>query len=211
MELTRSSQARWGQYADLFDLAVEFALQSLANEDDGLLNMNRRRTMLEVIGLLGEEINDARREDRGVDPEIVVEYVQQIIDRASFPARDRPPVFYVGMPEPPTDRDLRVFFYRPRSPSRPKGESDARHIAYVVGEVVGRFDLNTHVSADIKPSAQHKKPSAVQVVAAALSLATNRRRASQSTVRACLTPERSKDFDDGCDDGRAAKALAGQA
>lgn len=198
----------WAPYVDLFDEAVAFAEYSLANEDIGFLAMNRRRTMVEVFGLLGEEINEATGEGRGVDPFIVRYYVQQIIDRASFPDDDQPPLHYDDMPDPPDDPDLRVFTWQPRPSNRPRRESHDHDIAWVVGEVVGRFGLNTHASVDRKPGAPPRRPSAVEVVAEALRRSTDRRRGSVSSVRACLTPETAEYYEEGLKEGRAQKATS---
>lgn len=164
--------------------------------------------MVEVFGLLGEEINEARSENRGVDPFIVQFYVQQIIDRASFPQGDQPPIYYDDMPDPPEDLDLRVFRYQPSPSKRQIRESHDHEIAFVVGEVAGRFDLNTHASEDRKPNVPFRKPSAVEVVAAALKRATSGQLGSVSAVRARLTLETKKDFAEGVKEGRAQKLVS---
>lgn len=201
-----SSAPPWAPYIDLFNEAVVFAEFSLANEDIGFLAMKRRRTMAEVFGLLGEEINDARAEGRGVDPFIVMHYVQQITDRASFPDDDQPPIYYEDMTDPPVDPDLRVFTWQPRPSNRPRRESHDHDIAYVVGEVVGRFGLKTHASTARKPGARPRKPSAVEVVAEALRRSTDGKRSSISSVRACLTPETAEHYAEGLREGIAQKA-----
>ena len=69
--MAQEKNAPWAPYGDLFNEAVSFAVFSLANGDIGFLAMDRRRTMVEVFGLLGEEINEAAAECRGVDPFVV--------------------------------------------------------------------------------------------------------------------------------------------
>lgn len=204
----RNSDPPWALFKELFDEAVALAEFSLANEDIGFLAMKRRSTMVEVFGLLGEEINDACAEGRGVDPFIVMHYVQQIIERASFPDDDQPPIYFKDMPDPPVDPDLRVFTWQPRPSNRPRLESHDHDIAYVVGEVVGRFGLNTHASIDRKPGARPRRPSAVEVVAEALRRSTDGKRGSVSTVRACLTPETEVHYEEGLREGRARRAAA---
>lgn len=65
--------------------------------------------MVELFGLLGEEINETTTLGRGADPFNVRYYVQQIIDRTTFPEEDLPPMHYGDMPEAPIDPDVRVF------------------------------------------------------------------------------------------------------
>lgn len=204
----RNSDPAWALFRDLFNEAVAFAEFSLANEDIGFLAMKRRSSMVEVFGLLGEEINEARAEGRGVDPFIVRYYVQQIIDRATFPDDDQPPIHYEDMPDPPVDPDLRVFTWQPRPSNRPPRESHDHDIAYVVGEVVGRFDLNTHASTARKPGAPPRRPSAVEVVAEALRRSTDGKRGSISSVRACLRPATAEHYEEGLREGRAQKAAS---
>lgn len=192
----------WEPYGELFDEAVAFAEFSLANEDIGFLTMNRRSSMVEVFGRLGEEINEATAEGRGIDPFIVRYYVQQIIDRADFPESDQPPIYYEDMPEPPRDLDFRVFMWRPRPGHRPRQEDHDPYIAYVVGEVVGRFGLKTNASVDRRPGAGPRKPSAVEVVAEALRRSTNGRRGSVSSVRGALTTATAGHYAEGLEEGR---------
>ena len=107
------------------------------------------------LASLEDEYRRAKRERRGMDPDLVKIAIQGIFDRATFAPSDRPE------PADPDDPStwhadgpagdglpLRpVFRIRPVRPG-PKEKADGWVIAYVAGAVGGRFRLTPYRNAD---------------------------------------------------------------
>ena len=136
----------WGSYQSLFHEATEFAQNlfegSKDGRGDGLDDITEPTSVARAVEVLAHEYRDSVAEERGMNPEEVRYYVQVILDAARFDPGDRPQEYDPEAQEKPTDPDLRVFAYKANGRGRPAGRAyDDTAIAYIIGAVVGRFDL----------------------------------------------------------------------
>lgn len=206
-----SNGTDWGVYQPFCDEAVAFALNSLSSTgkaQTGLLQIRRKLTVAQSILQLAASVREAEAEGGGVDPEEVRIYLQNILDAASFAKENQPQTYYVDMPDAPEDPDLRVFSYRPRQPARPAQTDTSGEIAYVVGEVSGRFAINRYANDETSRTRTELKPSATEVVAEALRRITAGKAGSTSTVRRHLTAETEEAATNGYNDGLTQREVA---
>lgn len=206
-----SNATDWGVYQPLFDEAVAFAQHSLNSTDDaqiGLLQIRRKLTVAQSVLQLAASVREAEADGGGVEPEEVRICLQNILDAASFPKGNQPETYYMDMPDAPEDPNLRVFSYRPRPRARPAQTDTSREIAYVVGEVSGRFAINRYANDEGSRTRILRKPSAVEVVAEALRRITEGKAGSTSTVRRHLTAETEEAASNGYNDGLTQREAA---
>lgn len=109
-----------------------------------------------------------------------------ILDAATFPESNQPPIYYPGMMNPPTDKDLKTFIYEPPKRGRPTKISIDEYIRDTVIAVSAQFGLNQEMGDVAEKRGQPVKPTAVMVVAEALRRITDGHLSSQACVRKSL-------------------------
>lgn len=106
-----------------------------------------------------------------------------ILEAATFSEGTQPPIYYPGMPNPPTDRDLKTFIYAPRKLGPPfKADLDP-YIEDAVTEVSAKFGLIEGRSEAVENRGDPIKPTAFSVVTEALRRIANARISSAASVR----------------------------
>lgn len=158
----------WGVHQSLFEKATAYALDMFSDRENGWDVITDPYSVARAVELLGAEYNDAKKEERGMDPTEVRRLVQTILDASNFPADNQPPEYDPDAPAKPSDPDLRVFAYIQNGRGRPRGRQysdDA--IAYTIGAVVGSFELQTYPASISREVNKERNPSAIEVVAEA--------------------------------------------
>lgn len=165
----------WREHQELFEAAVAYAETALSGTrtadgerlGDGWDDITYSPLVSHAIALLGAEYRDAVREGRGMEPEEVRWVMQVVLNAASFKKENEPPTYDPESSEHPADPDLRIWRYVRKAPGRPSepAYSDAG-IAFTVGEIAGRFDLDVFPNKSLAPNSS-RRPTAIEVLVAA--------------------------------------------
>lgn len=162
----------WGAYTSLFNEATEFALTLFHGSKDSTGNgwddITEPMSVAHAVVLLAAEYRESMSEGRGMNSEEVKHCVQIILDAARFDPENRPYEYDPKAQEKPSDPDLRVFAFRTAGRGRPAGREYEDHaISYIIGAVVGRFDLRLYPKPSSRLGQKDRRPSAIEVVAEA--------------------------------------------
>lgn len=178
-----------------FDAAVLYAVEILDDFDE----TGGAPPIAAVLDNIEDEYDAAIREHRGMDPKLVIWAVQSLLDAAQFPVGNRPDEYDPDVMVSACSLDAPMFRFTCKA-GRPVNGRGAGKIAYVVGAVVGRFDLNT--SRNAEPARHKPLDGKISAIDAIVEAQRRRKRTpnSFSGVRNCV--ERSEQENDLFEEGR---------